>query len=81
MDKIENKKKGQVKNLRVHLHDGPGIGNKTTFTLMLNEKPTDLAVTLEGRETESDISPHEVAVTEDDVLTLRLETEPVGKAT
>ncbi len=65
-----DEKNGLVKNLRVHLVDGPGIGHKTTFTLMLNGKPTDLTVTLEGEETESNISPHEVAVTKDDVLTL-----------
>ena len=55
---------GKIKNLRVRLVDGPGMGNKATFTFMLNGDPTALAVTLKDKETDASDTIHEVDVAE-----------------
>jgi len=65
-------KDGIIKNLQVKLHDQPGAGNKITFTLMKNGEPTALMVAIENEETSGADRTHEVAVTDEDVISLQL---------
>ena len=62
---------GVIKNLRIKLRDQPGTRNKITFTLMMNDKPTDLTVTLTDEETDVTDTIHEVTVTDKDILSLQ----------
>lgn len=66
---------GKIKNLRVKVTAGPGVGKSWTFTLMLNGVATALTVTIADADPLSPASgadmTHEVSVSAGDTVSLR----------
>lgn len=62
-----------LSKLNVRLNVAPGSGKSWTFTVMKNGTPTDLVATIADMATLGQDNVHEVAITTDDMISLRCE--------